>query len=95
MEIKEIMNIQAELDSLTIDNAATGQNIKALCRGNGIRFADLAEMLGLTGPQTMYNWMEGKSKPSLDNIIKISRVLNVGVDDLVKLSNKAAVGSCQ
>ena len=49
---------------------------------------DLSEILGFTGPQAVYNWIEGKSKPSLDNLLKISNVFGTDVNDIIRLSIK-------
>ncbi len=86
MEQKEIINTQIQMDTLLIDNAETGLRIKSLCNEKGISCGDLSEVLGLTGPQAVYKWIEGKSKPTLDNIIKIAYLLNVDVKDIVQIS---------
>ena len=76
--------------TLFIDNAATGKKIRTLCKNSGINCSDLAEMLGFTGQQAIYNWTEGKSKPNLDNIIKISYLLGIDVKEIVQISSVSA-----
>lgn len=90
MELTEIMKKQSELDSLLIDNAATGKKIRTLCENHGINCSDLAEMLGFTGHQAVYNWSEGKTKPTLENMIKISYLLGIDVKEIVQLSSVIA-----
>jgi transcriptional regulator with XRE-family HTH domain len=85
VELKELISTQLEMNGLLIDNAETGSKIKSLCNAKGITCAELAEVLGLTGPQAVYNWIEGKSKPTLDNIIKIAYLLRVDVKDIVQI----------
>ena len=90
MNMKELMKKQTELDSIFIDNAATGKKIRSLCKNSGINCSDLAEMLGFTGQQAIYNWTEGKSKPNLDNIMKISYLLGIDVREIVQISSVTA-----
>ena len=88
MKIKELLKIQSKIDSVSIDNSATGLKILELCQGNGMKSTELAEILGFTGPQAIYNWAEGKSKPTLDNLFKISHVFGTDVNDIIQVSYK-------
>lgn len=88
MEVNEILKKQSELDSLFIDNAATGKKIRTLCENYGINCSDLAEILGFTGQQAIYNWSEGKTKPNLYNIIKISYLLGIDVKEIVQVTSR-------
>ena len=85
MEKKEIINTQEMIDTLQIDNVETGSKIIEMCKAKGITCSELAELLGLTGPQTFYNWKNGKSKPKLDNIIKIAYLLDIDVKEIVQI----------
>lgn len=88
MEVNEILKKQSELGSLFIDNAATGKKIRTLCKNYGINCSELAEILGFTGQQAIYNWSEGKTKPNLDNIIKISYLLGIDVKEIVQVTSR-------
>lgn len=88
MKFNELLQIQTKVNSVIIDNSATGLRILELCRCNGMNTNDLSEILGFTGPQAVYNWIEGKSKPSLDNLLKISNVFGTDVNDIIRLSIK-------
>ena len=86
MEIKEVLQLQSKIDCVFIDNSATGLKILELCQRNGIKCSDLAEILGFTGPQAIYNWSEGKTKPTLENLVKISHVFGTDVKDIIQVS---------
>ena len=47
----------------------------------------LAEKLNRS-QNTVTNWTSQKSQPSLEDIIKISKLLSVDVNDLIKDTNK-------
>lgn len=86
MEFKQLSQKREELNSLFIDNSAIGLKIKDLCKADGISIPELSEILGFTSVQPIYNWLEGKSKPRLDHIIKISFYFKVDVNELLKYS---------
>lgn len=88
MTFKELSQIRDKVDCVFVDNSATGLKILELCQRNGIKSTDLAEILGFTGPQAVYNWSEGKSKPTLDNLLKISHVFGTDVNDIIQVSYK-------
>lgn len=76
------MNKKFTVTVISIDTVATGRNIKALCRANGIRIADLADALGIS-PQAVYGWLRGDKTPSYDNAKAIAEQLfHISVDEL-------------
>ena len=90
MNTKEVTNKQMELESIYINNAATGHRIRSLCKESGITFSNLADILGFTSQQAVYNWVEGKSKPNVDNFVKLSYLLDVDMNELIVTSRKNA-----
>ncbi len=76
------MNKKFTVTVISIDTVATGRNIKALCRANGIRIADLADALCIS-PQAVYGWIRGEKTPSYDNAKAIAEQLfHISVDEL-------------
>jgi len=61
----------------------TGENIKRLCEERGLGVKDLQKALGLESRQAIYKWWEGKNIPSIDNLIKLSNILGVTVEDII------------
>lgn len=66
-----------------IDMNATGQNIAKLRASAGLSVRQLQNILGFSTPQAIYKWQRGESLPSLDNIVALTAVFKVKLDDLV------------
>jgi DNA-binding XRE family transcriptional regulator len=47
-----------------------------------ISAVELAKMVGVSKP-TIHAWEVGKYKPSIDSLIKLSKILNCSIDHLV------------
>ena len=70
----------------TIDMVATGNNISRLREQAGMSVRDLQTIFGFATPQAIYKWQNGISMPTVDNLIVLSVVLNVTVEDIVVLN---------
>lgn len=66
-----------------IDVKKTGQKIKEMCRMRNITVKDIQEKLFIGSFQAVYAWFSGKSLPSLDNLYRLSRLLNLPMDSLI------------
>ena len=66
-----------------IDLVKTGNTIKALMVKNNISVSKLQDILGFTSPQAIYKWFWGQSLPSVDNLVILSRILNVSIEDIL------------
>lgn len=66
-----------------IDLLLTGEHIKSLVRGKGITTRELMDALGITSKQSVYKWYRGETLPSIDNLVVLSRMLDVTIDDLL------------
>ena len=67
----------------TIDMTATGKNITRMMKAAGITLKDLREIFGFATPQAIYKWISGKSLPSLDNFLILSRLLHASIEDIL------------
>ncbi|SNR33850.1 helix-turn-helix domain-containing protein [Lutibacter flavus] len=56
--------------------------LKELLKSKGVKQNWLAQRIGVS-TVTMSNWVKGKSHPSKKNLMKLSEVLNVHLNDLV------------
>lgn len=71
------------MDFPQIDVYKTGQNIKQIMTERGMSVRDIQEYLGLSVPQSIYHWFEGKSLPTVDNLYALSKLFNMPVDMLL------------
>ena len=66
-----------------IDSVKTGANIKAKSKAKGYSAENLKDVLGMGDKSNVYKWFRGESLPGLDNMIALSVLLGVTVNDLV------------
>ena len=66
-----------------INLVKTGKNIKSLMTRSNISVLQLQDILGFTSPQAIYKWFWGQSLPSVDNLVILSRVLKVSIEDIL------------
>lgn len=55
--------------------------LKELLKSKGVKQNWLAQKIGVS-TVTMSNWVKGKSKPSRKNLLKLSEILDVHINDL-------------
>lgn len=77
----------------TIDLAATGRNIVRLRIEAGLSVKELQEIFGFGTPQAIYKWQRGDTLPSVDNLVLLSAVLGVPIDEILVLELHQAVCS--
>ena len=68
---------------LSIQPAETGKQIKRLLLENGYTIREIQGAFGFENPQAIYKWISGKSLPSLDNFIILSRILHTSIEDIL------------
>lgn len=68
---------------LSIRQKETGNQIKRLLKENGYTVKDVQNAMGFENPQAIYKWMAGRSLPSLDNLIILSRILHISMEDIL------------
>ena len=69
-----------------IDPIRTGEKIKSSILHLNIPIKELAKMMSVS-PQAVYKWICGESLPSLENVVLLSSILNVPIDDLIVRSS--------
>ena len=67
-----------------IDVKKTGENIKNIMHMRGMTVKDIQAFLGLSTPQSIYHWFEGRNLPTLDNLYALSELFCIPVDALIK-----------
>ena len=66
-----------------INMKATGRNIRRLMDRKGMCVNDVKYFLGLTAPQIIYHWLDGRCLPSIDNMYALSKLFSVPMDQIV------------
>ncbi len=66
-----------------IDVEASCRNLKRLCIEKGYSAMDLQKRLGLESCQACYKWFSGKNLPSIDNLMVISYLLDVTIEEIL------------
>lgn len=66
-----------------VNMAATGANIKALIKANGLKISDIQNKCGFNTPQSIFKWMRGDAIPSIDNLVILAYILNVTIDEII------------
>ena len=72
----------AEFIFPNIDAGATGRHVYYLLHSRGYKAKDVARILGCDS-QAVYNWSYGSRMPSIDNLDRLSRLLNISINDLL------------
>ena len=67
----------------TINMTATGLNIKALIKANGLKVAEIQAIYGFNTPQSIFKWMRGEAMPSIDNLVILAHILGVSIDKII------------
>lgn len=80
---------------LSIRQEATGKRIKELLRDNGYPVKDIQEVMGFENPQAVYKWLSGKSLPSLDNLLILSKLLHTSIEDILVVDGDIVIISGQ
>lgn len=75
---------------LSIQPKETGKQIKRLLMENGYSVKDVQGVMGFENPQAIYKWISGKSLPSLDNFIILSRLLHTSIEDILVIDEDIA-----
>ena len=68
---------------LSIQQKETGRQIKKLLTEHGYTVKDVQRAMGFENPQAIYKWISGRSLPSLDNFVILSRLLHTSIEDIL------------
>ena len=66
-----------------IDMAATGSRLRSLIRESGRSVSEVAALLGLSNISTLYKWLRGDTLPAIDNMLALSMLLGVSINDFL------------
>lgn len=71
------------LEYIPMDMEKSGKWMRFLCVARGYSVKKVCRLLGVSCPQSVYAWFNGKTMPSLDNLYGLSRLFRCPIDDLV------------
>ena len=66
-----------------IDMEATGDSIRRLRIEKGVSVKELSQFLGLSDVRAVYKWQRGETLPSIDNLLALSIILKVPIDQIL------------
>jgi len=78
-----------EMYTFSVDMEATGNRIRDMRKARGITADNLAEYMGFTTAQPIYKWQKGLCLPEIPNLIALSRLFGVSVEDIIVISEAA------
>ena len=73
-----------------IDMNKTGENICALRVQRGLSVRKLQAKMGFATPQAIYKWQHGTALPSVDNLVALSAIFQVSVEEILVLEKETA-----
>ena len=68
---------------IRVDMVRTGQNICRAMEDHGVRASDIMEACGFTTRNAVYRWMNGKSLPTIDNMVILAYMVETALQDLI------------
>lgn len=68
---------------VNIDRAKTGERIRSVIAKSGVTYEQVADILELTSPRVVYDWITGAKLPSLVNLVNLSIHFNFKLEDVL------------
>lgn len=65
-----------------IDTVKTGQNIRSMRIKAGMTIKDIQRVCGISAA-AVCKWQNGQAIPTVDNLIVLSSIWNVRIDDII------------
>lgn len=66
-----------------INMEKTGKNIRQMRKHNDLTVNDLRNVLGFADVTAIYRWEEGRTLPSVDNLVILADVFGCLADDII------------
>ena len=76
---------------LCISQEKTGRNIRRLIKKNGYSVQDIQELMGFESPRAIYKWMAGRSLPSIESLVVLSRIFHTYIDSILVTEGDAVM----
>lgn len=72
-----------------VNVSATGEKLQKLFAEKNVKVKDVQKIFGFSYSQAIYNWLSGKTLPSIDNLVVLGKVLDVSLEDLLVIETAA------
>lgn len=69
-----------------IDVKATGIRLHNLRMQKNLSVKQLQNIMGFEYPEAIYKWESGRTVPTVDNLIFLSKIYDVKIDDIIQRS---------
>lgn len=69
-----------------VDMKATGEKLHRLRVQKNLSVKQLQNIMGFEYPEAIYKWESGRTIPTVDNLIFLSKIYNVKIDDIIQRS---------
>ena len=66
-----------------VDMEQTGKNIEAMMNDRHLTPKDMQRVFGFGTVNTVYTWIRGKKMPNIDNIVMMTGIFGVKIDDII------------
>ena len=70
-----------------LDTTATGARIRELRKQNKLTVEQVRDYLGLESTQSIYKWQRGECMPTIDNLLVLSTLFQVRMEDILVINN--------
>lgn len=77
-----------QLSNTSINIRKTGARLRRLAKCKGYSVKELQEYLGLSCPQSIYRWYKGMILPSIDNLLRLSELYGMHMEELLVKDNE-------
>lgn len=77
-----------------INMVKTGENILKLRKQKNMSVKELQIIFGFETPQAIYKWQHGTTLPSVDNLLILSIIFNVKMEDILVISDNIEMKMC-
>ena len=74
-----------------IDMVGTGQRITELRTAAGMSVKDLQDYFGFATPQAIYKWQHGTAMPTIDNLVGLSMLFGISINDILVLEDASFI----
>ncbi|MBP5223802.1 MAG: helix-turn-helix transcriptional regulator [Lachnospiraceae bacterium] len=75
----------------SINMTETGRNIMRLRQDAGLTVKDLQEIFGFGTPQAVYKWQHGSAIPTVDNLVVLSAIFGVPIDQILVIEREELI----
>lgn len=77
-----------------IQGEETGKRLKMIRKGRGIKVSAVCEYMGGISEQAVYKWERGVSLPTIDNLLALSHLYHVQMEEMLVYKEAEMASFC-